>query len=269
MESYSQSQPFNSTRNLAMWAMMLLGFIAILDVVNIVTNAAELILASQYPDTVTASLSDESADFTEMPGGLLQTAIGLIALGVGGFSVLGYLATIILFLIWMRRSYLNLKPLGIRNTEYSSGWAIGCWFVPFVNLARPYGIIKEIWTRSDPDDVEMEGVPLGSTLELTKIAAPMLGVWWAFWIISNVFNNISTRLTLGAADLDQHILSFWLSITSSVLTLVAALLAINVVNSITKRQEGRHKRIVGASQTPFPNYNAPPMPPTYSSSNWG
>lgn len=269
MENYSQSQPFKSTRNLAMWAMMLLAFLAVLDVVNIVTNAAELVLASQYPDTVTASLSDESADFTEMPGGLLQTAIGLIALGVSGFSVLGYLATIILFLIWMRRSYLNLKPLGTRNTEYSSGWAIGCWFVPFVNLVRPYGIIKEIWARSDPDDVEMEGMPLGSTLELTKIATPMFGAWWAFWIISNVLNNLSTRLNLGAASLDQHIVSFWLSIASSVLTLIAALLAINVVNAVTKRQEEKHKRLVGASQIPFPDFNSPPMPPTYSSSNWG
>lgn len=267
MENYSQSPPFKSTRNLAMWAMLLLGFTAILDVVNIVMNATELVLVSKYPDTVAAAISDSDADFTEMPGGTLQAAVGLIALGIVLFSILGFLATITVFLIWMYRSYENLKPLGTAHTEYSSGWAVGSWFVPFLNLVRPYGIIKEIWFGSDPDDIDIESSPLGSTLEMAKVAAPMFGLWWAMWIISNVFNNISTRLGLRSSTLDDHITSFWLDIIASVLTIVAALLAINVVNAITKRQEERYKRLA-ASAPPMNFYNTPTAPPTYSPSSF-
>jgi hypothetical protein len=104
MDHFYQPEPFKSTRQIALWAMLSLGFTAMLDGVNIIANAVELFLASQYPETVAASLSDGDANFTDMPGGTLQIAVGLIALGVGGFSILGYLATVVLFLIWMRRS---------------------------------------------------------------------------------------------------------------------------------------------------------------------
>ena len=262
MEYVSQSQPFKSTRQVAMWVMLLLGFLAMLEGVNIVANAVELFLASQYPETVASSLSDSDADFTEMPGGTLQVAVGLIALGVGGFFFLAYLATVVLFLIWMHRSYVNLKSLGTTHTEYSPGWSVGSWFVPFVNLVRPYGIIKEIWFGSDPDDVSSEDSALGGTLEMTKVVTPMFGLWWAMWIISNVFNNISTRLSFGSTTLDEHVTSFWLAIIASVLTIVAAFLAISVVNAITKRQEEKYKRLMAVAPPTMTPYGTPP-PPMY------
>lgn len=262
MEYVSQSEPFRPTRQIALWVMLLLGFLAMLEGINIVANAVELFLVSQHPETVASSLSDSDADFTEMPGGSLQMAVGLIALGVGGFSFLAYLATIVVFLIWMHRSYVNLKPLGTTHTEYSPGWAVGSWFVPFVNLVRPYSIIKEIWFGSDPDDVNTEGSPLGSTLEMAKIVTPMFGFWWAMWIISNVFNNISTRLSFRSTSLDDHVMSFWLAIIASVLTIVAAFLAISVVNAITKRQEEKYKRQMAVAPLTMNPYGAPP-PPMY------
>ncbi|MBL8189518.1 MAG: DUF4328 domain-containing protein [Acidobacteria bacterium] len=267
MEYVSQSQPFKSTRQVALWTMLLLGFLAMLEGINIVANAVELFLVSQHPETVASSLSDSDADFTEMPGGTLQVAVGLIALGVGGFSFLAYLATVVVFLIWMHRSYGNLKSLGISNTEYSPGWAVGSWFVPFVNLVRPYGITKEIWFGSDPDDVNTEGSPLGSTLQMAKIVTPMFGLWWAMWIISNIFNNISTRWSFRSSTLDDHVTSFWLAIIASVLTIVAAILAISVVNAITKRQEEKYKRLMAASPPTTNPYGALPpsmYPPSYA-----
>lgn len=265
MDHFYQPEPFKSTRQIALWAMLSLGFTAMLDGVNIIANAVELFLASQYPETVAASLSDGDANFTDMPGGTLQIAVGLIALGVGGFSILGYLATIVLFLIWMRRSYLNLKPLGTEHTDYSPGWAVGSWFVPFLNLVRPYGIIKEIWTRSDPDDVNTENSPLGSTLEMTRVVTPMFGLWWAMWITSNVVSNVSNRWSLRSANMDDHVTSFWLAIIASALTIVAALLAINVVNAITKRQEERYRRLMAVAPPMANIYGTPPSyPPSYA-----
>ena len=261
MDNYSQSQFFRPTRTIALWTMILLGLSLILDIINISINLTELVLASKYPDTIAASLSNESDSFTDMPGGVLQATVVFLELGMGVFFVLVSIGTIVVFLIWMHRSYKNLKPLGSRSMEYSPAWAVGSWFVPFVNLVRPYGIIKEIWFKSDPDTVEMEDSPLSYTLEISQIAAPMFGLWWAFWILSNIFTNISTRLTFGAETLDQHVTSFWLAIVASVLSIVAAALAITVVRAITARQGERYKRI--AALTQIPNYESG-MPPTYA-----
>jgi hypothetical protein len=160
---------------------------------------------------------------------------------------------------------LNLKPLGTEHTDYSPGWAVGSWFVPFLNLVRPYGIIKEIWARSDPDDVNTENSPLGHTLEMTKVVTPMFGLWWAMWIISNIVSNVSNRWGLRSSNLDDHVISFWLAIIASALTIVAALLAINVVNAITKRQEERYRRLMAVAPPMANVYGAPPSyPPSYA-----
>ncbi|HQR32579.1 MAG TPA: DUF4328 domain-containing protein [Blastocatellia bacterium] len=264
MDNYSQSQLFKPVRTIALWTMTLLGLSLILDIVNISINLTELVLASKYPETVAAALSEEGDSFTDMPGGVLQATVAFLELGMGVFFVLVSIGTIVVFLIWMHRSYKNLKPLGSRRMEYSPAWAVGCWFVPFVNLVRPYGMIKEIWFKSDPDTVELEDSPLSYTLEIAQIAAPMFGLWWAFWIISNVFTNISTRLTFGADTLDQHVTSFWLSIIASALSIVAAALAISVVRAITARQEARYKRIVDLTRNLNDESGMPPMPPTYA-----
>ena len=55
------------------------------------------------------------------------------------------------FLIaWTSRLYRNLRPLGVRRLRFTEGWAIGGWFVPFVNLVRPKQILNDIWRGSDP-----------------------------------------------------------------------------------------------------------------------
>src|SRR4030095_10643316 len=38
---------------------------------------------------------------------------------------------IIPFLIVLHRAYANLSPLKARNLEFSPGWAVGWWFIPF------------------------------------------------------------------------------------------------------------------------------------------
>lgn len=269
MENHTQSLQFKSIRNMAMLTTIMLVALIILDTLNIFANLGELVLASSYPDTVSASLIEGQSDFTGMPGGVFQTAIGLLSLGVGVFMTLAYIATIIIFLIWFHRSYSNLKPLGSVSTDYSPAWAVGCWFVPLVNLVRPYAITKELWDRSDPEDVQTELSPSGLTIEMSMIATPMFGLWWALWIISNIFNNLSSRFTFGANSLEDHISSFWLSIIASALTIAAAYLAIRVVRAISVRQEVRHQRLMAKLQPPTDHqdrYSAPPIypPPSFT-----
>jgi hypothetical protein len=258
MDNLSQSQFFKPTRNIALWTSILLTLVLMLETVNIVINLTKVFLASKYPETVEASLLQETSDFTDMPGGVTQAAVEMLTLSLVFFGVIGYIITVVAFLIWMHRSYSNLEPLGIRNPEYSPTWAVGCWFVPFMNLVRPYNMIKEIWDRSDPDKVETEGTPSASALEMTQIATPMFGLWWGVWIISNVFTNVSARYTLRANSLQQFVVTFWSDIVSSVFTIAAAILAIGVVRAISARQEERYKRMASVIQPPAFSYNTPP-----------
>lgn len=60
-------------------------------------------------------------------------------------SLLGLVATI-LFLIWIHRVFVALR-LEQGPTRWSSGMAVGGWFIPFANLALPYLTVREAWDR--------------------------------------------------------------------------------------------------------------------------
>lgn len=78
--------------------------------------------------------------------------IGLIELGLGLLSGVIYITTVVCFLIWLHRCYSNLGALGnpVHFLGYSSGWAVGYWFIPLVCLWVPYKVVKEVWEKSIP-----------------------------------------------------------------------------------------------------------------------
>jgi Domain of unknown function (DUF4328) len=64
-------------------------------------------------------------------------------LQTGSFTLTG-----IVWLLWLHSSYSLLRHAGTKVTRFSPGWAIGCWFLPLVNLVRPYQIVRELLLRS-------------------------------------------------------------------------------------------------------------------------
>jgi len=72
------------------------------------------------------------------------------------FNLIVLIVTVIVFLICQHRAYNNLPPLGVPRPDFSSGWVVGSWFVPFLNLFRPYQIMKYIRDKSDPEAVNLE-----------------------------------------------------------------------------------------------------------------
>ncbi|HWN11217.1 MAG TPA: DUF4328 domain-containing protein [Pyrinomonadaceae bacterium] len=153
---------------------------------------------------------------------------GLLMLGVGLIQLAVYLATIVAFLMWLYRSYENLPSFEVRtsNIQYSSGWAVGSFFVPFVNLVVPYRAVKELWSKSVPKAAEMFSEP----------GPPVFfPLWWATWLISNFADYIYFRLSW-RGELDPD-LDATLGVLTGMLEIVAAILAIMVIREIASQQE--------------------------------
>jgi Domain of unknown function (DUF4328) len=82
--------------------------------------------------------------------------------------------TIVYFIRWFRRAYYNLHAIHSSEVSQSEGWAAGAWFVPFLNLVRPYQIMREIWT----------GTQRALPHRYPSISpAGLIGIWWALYII--------------------------------------------------------------------------------------
>jgi hypothetical protein len=153
-----------------------------------------------------------------------ETAIGLLQL-------LALIVGAVFFIRWFLDAYRNVRTLGGErdHTEKWAGWA---WFVPFLNLWRPKQIANEIWRASDPEHPN----------QFPSSATPVWGVltlWWVFWLASNFASNVATRLAFNDDTAESLRNSTIAYLVGDSIDIVAAVLAIVVIQSITARQNER------------------------------
>jgi hypothetical protein len=174
--------------------------------------------------------------------------VALLEIGLAIFEVLLYVATVVAFLLWLYRSHENLPSFGVRkNTlQYSSGWAVGSFFVPFVTLVVPYRAIKELWSKSVPNSAELFSQP----------SPPgFFPLWWGAWLLTNFAGQTYLRLTWGGKLSPQESALF--GAVTSLLNILAAVLAIMVVREIDRQQLESAKLIPSELLSP----GLPPPPP--------
>jgi len=149
--------------------------------------------------------------------------------------LLSFLASAVLFLIWMHRANSNARALGAQGMQFTPGWCVGWWFVPIANLFKPYQAAREIYQASDPKE--------DNDTWAAAVVPAFFAAWWTTWIIGNILGQIQAR----SYDADP---TFYvgLALTSSVVSLVGATLAAKVVRSIHGRQEARARGASGADE---------------------
>lgn len=98
---------------------------------------------------------------------------------------------IVLFLIWIYRAHANLQRFQLERLEFTPGWTVGYFFIPFANLVYPYRAMQEIWKGSSsetpPDDSEAWQDQPGSKLVIYWWVAYLLNNF--AWLASNAFDN--------------------------------------------------------------------------------
>ena len=156
---------------------------------------------------------------------------------IGLLYLLVFIVLAIVFLVWQYRVKKNELHLGITGMRFSPGCSVWMWVIPFVNLFGPYLVMKEAWQASSPE----ETTDPWDTLPVS----PLLGWWWAFWLIGGIATNIATRIFFDAEDVTAFINSDLLNVAGSVILVPSALFAIMLVRGISIRQEIRYQNSHG------------------------
>jgi hypothetical protein len=222
----------------ARWATVLLGGTIIVDLVAIASDFREISAINDFldGDFDTTALSDSDD---------LQSFVALI-------TFIALAATGIAFIRWFYAAYRNVTLLAPSEVRYKPGWAIGAWFVPFLNIWRPKQIADDIWRVSEQQPPPAYDQPsrLGATEALMKW-------WWAFWIIGTFVGNFGARALLGTRTLADIRDSDKVDIASTLLDIAAAVLAIVVIQRITGRLEGTSAPAEEAGTPPEPEFALP------------
>jgi hypothetical protein len=232
-------------------ACLLIGII--IDAVAVYFLASQLSLISRF-------FSGQSV----APAELESNDSRVIMIGV--IQALIFLITAVTFLIWIYQAHRNLPATGAQNLEYSPGWAVGGFFVPFLNIVRPFQVMREIWKASEPDQ-EVAGGDYWKNSDTT----PALGFWWFVWVGAGLMAVISAAMMrtvesanrfsqLSLAEMVNRLsTATLLRIVSEILSIIAAVLVILLIKGITARQEEKMSRIHAAMpppQNPPFNYGA-------------
>lgn len=223
-----QPRPFVSARRRAQVTVVLLIVDAVISLLTIPSHIFDMYVP-QF---------DANSEVSDNPAGFVALLITIV-LGLATFAA--YVATAVAFLMWLYRSSNNVAAFGER-TQHSSGWAVGSFFVPIMNLFVPYQATKDIWKKSGPTDP--------GSFSFAVSPPGFFPAWWGFWIASNVVTNIYIRMTVADAPLDA---SSIVGIFSEILSIAAAGFAIKVVREIDRRQEERSRNLL--------HYGQPPPPP--------
>lgn len=203
--------------------------------------AVVLLAVSILIDLVAAWSDYELASFVS---GITSTGVGDVGRGeqidqrqalIGMMQVGLLIVTAVFFLRWFRRTYENLRRGGLTGMQWTTGWAIGGFFVPILNLVRPYQIGQEIWKGS----LHLERLKIGQTdpdWQGHSTGKPVQ-VWWALFILMSVIGNVSGRLMLQAENANSILTAAYVTLVSDIISPVAAVATITMIRSITEMQE--------------------------------
>jgi len=206
---------YRDIAGLTSFLKLLLWLGAALSVVAIISGAMQMQLLSNPNFTESeAAANDQRQGFI----GIAQVAL--------------YLLTVVIFARWILLANRNVRALGAEGLRCTPGWAVGYYFVPIVNLWKPYQAMKDLWQASR-NPREWQTVQPGGILPL----------WWALWIITNILGQISFRLSLEAKGISSLLSATRVQIVADLadipLCLVAAALVLQIQAALAEADRMR------------------------------
>nr|WP_239013931.1 DUF4328 domain-containing protein [Archangium violaceum] len=131
--------------------------------------------------------------------------------------------TTVTYLLWLHSVVRQVNAWG-RDVGATPTWAVGCWFVPLVNLVKPYRVVRSIVE-------ELGGKPLGASLRL--------GTWWIAFILSRMLAMQAARMSMRMLHPSLALKVYMVQLVSMICTIVAAFLCIRIVREVQERLEVR------------------------------
>lgn len=139
-----------------------------------------------------------------------------------------------LFLLWFARAYGNLPTISPGQTQSRTSTATLMWIIPFLNFVRPFGYLKELWTRTD----RLGAKPKPPTL---------IFAYWLSFVAGYVLQALVVfGFVRGATNADEKEFAADLSVLAAADAVVCAVLMAVIVWMVTRRMTLRCAEVTDA-----------------------
>ena len=195
-------------------AITLIWMVLALEIISLISGYFQYDLLEVAASGVEISTETATANDTR------EQTIGIIYMVV-------FITSAVTFIQWNRRAYFNLH-LKVNHLSHSEGWAAGSWFVPIINLYRPYQIMKELYQETD------YLLTKNGMTSRDSLAIGSLGWWWTLWIISNILGQFIFRYSMKAETIDELSVSTLSAMIGNIIGIPLALITIKVIKDYSK-----------------------------------
>lgn len=147
----------------------------------------------------------------------------IVAFGYLSYFI-AFLLSVVLVCMWIYRAHQRLHELGLDWLEYTPGWAVGWYFIPFANLVKPFQAMRELWCRS-----------LGQDWNPEEPSPNILRVWWGAWLAGNILDSIGTRM-VERSEGEYAAIGHAITAIANACHVIAAVLLARIITQITEAQ---------------------------------
>lgn len=149
---------------------------------------------------------------------------------LAGASTLAFVATGIVWLVFVHRAHTNLDALGVRELRFTHNWAVGGFIVPILNLVRAPQVMSELLRASEPSG--------GTTEWKSRPTSGIVPAWWATYLAGFVVRQVSAT-ALRDGSIDDLLLSDRIILGTQVLIAISGVLAAVMVRRVVASQRER------------------------------
>lgn len=146
------------------------------------------------------------------------------------------LITLIAFFVWFYRAHRNLRYANVPGIKHASGWTIGGFFVPILNIFRPYQMMAETWKGS----AVMAGT-YNYEEYLQKPNNAKVAIWWILAIMAGLSSLIGSRAAYHQFNMDTLITGVVFTIMGRIGYVIYFAILIYLVREITRHQTNARK----------------------------
>ena len=154
-------------------------FVIISSAVALLSNAYSFMTSMEQASVISAIKSDYESlgDISYETNARIETSDSAYLMA-GVLFIATSIAVFLAIIGWTHANSKLAHEAQPENMRHSTGWAVGAWFVPFLNLVRPKQIIDDSLKINSPN-----------------FSTGLVPTWWALLLISNISSNIASRWT--------------------------------------------------------------------------
>lgn len=138
-----------------------------------------------------------------------------------------YIFTAIVFLFWFRRTYDNLHAL-VARPAYPASAATSAWFIPFVNIIRPYRVAVDLYEQTSAHLAE-KGIAV-------RLSSDLLGLWWFMWLFGGVIGQYLNYRQRIAVNIDDMLANSQLDLLNNMFNILSCLVFLKVISDYRRAE---------------------------------